>query len=78
MTVRRRHDITKATNKRREFVFKTLRDYHALHGMAPSLRELAEMVGLSHSTVFEYCAVLLEQGRVKQHKGHFLPVNGAS
>ena len=64
-------DIDLTANQRR--VLECIQDYLAKHGVAPSLREISENLGLSsHSSAQDYVEALIRKGaleRLPQHRG---------
>jgi SOS-response transcriptional repressor LexA len=56
-------------NARMQAVLAFIRDYHAEHGYAPSIREIATGLGLSISNAHRYVRRLKDLGRLTYTEG---------
>jgi SOS-response transcriptional repressor LexA len=50
--------------KRQQEVYNFIEQYHAEHGISPSLYDIAEGLDLSNSTIVTYLKILKGKGRV--------------
>lgn len=63
---------------RRQRVLDVLIDYYRCNGVPPSQRILAWMVGVNLSTIHAHLIKLEKLGKVRKHRGMFIPVKGAT
>ena len=54
---------------RRDETLKAIRSFVAAHGYPPTVREIAEILGVGHSTAQRAILALIEDGAVERRSG---------
>lgn len=57
-------------------VVVAIRNYRHLHGMSPTMQELADQLGTSKVTIFEHVSALIDKGVLRRdpHKARSLEI----
>jgi repressor LexA len=59
----------KEMSRRQKEVYDFIKDYHTQQGISPSVNDIAEGLGLAHTTITIYVDVLKKKGFVKNLVG---------
>jgi SOS-response transcriptional repressor LexA len=66
--------MTDELTDRQAEVLEVLREHYRRHGVPPTIRELAAVLGISPAPVYQHLGALVRKGEVKKVRRFYLPV----